>query len=258
VPYARFSEVNKAKHAAEERAKALAWAEGLDSQTLLRSIQWHAKAQQDPTAFLREIYAQAPPGIQEQIRSLFVQTAQRPAAPGDAEPQPDIQTDTGVPVYSARQQALREKWFQRQLMAEFKQMVAPLQEESQRTRTLRERAIAEFRTKSFAQNTAKDATEWPHFKDHVKPILEELQKLPPGASEEAEQNNLYRAYVTVLRRDVLPSLNGKTEAAVLADLKTKAVAGSEHPARAGTTAPNTREKTLGLQLRKELAKAGLR
>lgn len=258
VPYPRFSEVNKAKNAAEEELKALAWAKGLDAQTLLRSIEWHASAQKDPAAFLRQIYAQAPPAIQAQMRGLFVPPqATRPAA-ADAEPQPDIQTDTGVPVYSARQQALREQWFQRKLMAEFKQMVAPLQQETARSRDLRERTIADYRVRTFAQNTAKDATDWPHFKDHVKPILIELQKLQPGRTEAEEQLNLHRAYMTVYRRDVLPNLNGKSEAAVLADLKTKAVAGSEHPGRSGTTAPNGREKTLGLQFRKELAKAGLR
>ena len=72
VPYPRFSEVNKAKNAAEEELKALAWAKGLDAQTLLRSIEWHASAQKDPAAFLRQIYAQAPPAIQAQMRGLFV------------------------------------------------------------------------------------------------------------------------------------------------------------------------------------------
>jgi hypothetical protein len=258
VPYQRFSEVNKQKNAYEQELKALAWAKDLDQQALLRSVQWHADAQRDPAAFFNQIYGQAPPALQAKIRALFVQASARPAAPGDAEPQPDIQTDTGVPVYSARQQALREQWFKRQVMAEFKQLVAPLQQETQRSQQLREAALLDHRTRTFAQTTAKDATEWPHFKDHLKPILVELQKLPPGNTEAEETLNLHRAYMTVYRRDVLPSLNGKSEAAVLADLKTKAVAGSAHPNAGGTTAPNGREKTLGLQLRKELAKAGLR
>jgi hypothetical protein len=258
VPYARFSEVNQHKKAAEEKLKALSWAEGIDHNRLLQSMQWHARAQQNPATFLREIYEQAPPQVQAQMRSFFVPPqAQRAPAAADAEPQPDIQTDTGVPVYSAKQQALREQWFQRKLMAEFQQTIAPLQQESQRFQQLRDHALRERQTHLFAQSTAKQATEWPHFQQNVKAVVEELQKLPPGDTEAAEERNLYRAYVTVLKRDVLPGLNGQSEQAVLADLKTKAVAGSAHPGRAGTSEP-TRPKSMGDSLKRELSKAGLR
>jgi hypothetical protein len=257
VPYARFSEVNQSKKAAEEKLKALSWAEGIDHNRLMQSIQWHARAQQNPATFVREIFEQAPPQIQAQMRAYFAPPeAQRPAA-SDAEPQPDIQTDTGVPVYSARQQALREQWFQRKLMAEFQQTIAPLQQESQRFQQLRDHALRERQTHAFAQSTAKDATEWPHFQQHVKAVVEELQKLPPGKSEEAEALNLHKAYLTVMKRDVLPGLSGQSEQAVLADLKTKAVAGSAHPGRAGTSEP-TRPKSMGDSLKRELSKAGLR
>ncbi len=257
VPYPRFSEVNRAKNAAEEKLKALSWADGIDHNRLMQSIQWHARAQQNPASFLREIYEQAPPAVQAQMRNLFVppQAARAPAQ--DPEPQPDIQTDTGVPVYSARQQALREQWFQRKLTAEFKQMVAPLQQESQRFQQLRDTAIREHQTRAFAQTTASEATEWPHFKEHVKSVVEELQKLPPGDTEAAEALNLHRAYLTVMKRDVLPGLSGKSEQAVLANLKQKAVAGSEHPGRASTSSP-TRPKSMGAALRAELAKSNLR
>jgi len=256
VPYARFEEQTRAKQAAEEKLKALSWADGVDHRRLLQSIEWHARAQQNPAGFLHEIYAQAPPAIQAQMRAFFVPPAARDAAP-EAEPQPDIQTDTGIPVYSAKQHALWQQWQTRKLMAEVKQMVAPLQQESQRFQQLRDQAIRDRNTHAFAQSTAKDATEWPHFKEHASAVVAELQKLPPGNSEAEEANNLYRAYVTVLKRDVLPSLNGTTEQNVLANLKQKAVAGSEHPGRASTSQP-TRPKSMGAALKQALANANTR
>lgn len=257
VPYSRFAEINTAKRAAEEKLKALSWAEGVDHRRLLQSIEWHARAQQNPAGFLHEIYAQAPPAIQAQMRAFFVPPqAARPAAP-EAEPQPDIQTDTGIPVYSAKQHALWQQWQTRKLMAEVKQMVAPLQQESQRFQQLRDQAVRDRNTRAFAQSTAKEATEWPHFSQHAKAVVEELQKLPPGDTEAAEALNLHRAYLTVMKRDVLPSLNGNTEQAVLATLKQKAVAGSEHPGRASTSQP-ARPKSMGAALKQALANANTR
>jgi hypothetical protein len=261
VPYDRFSEVNTAKNAAEARIKeaeaklqALAWADGLDRQLVHDTVNWRSRAHSDPMGFFNEVMRTAPAAVQQQLRSEF---ARQLATRTDPEPQPDVQTDTGQPVYSAKQQVAWYQWQSRRQAAEFDKKLEPLQRELQAGKELRERAIRDHKTRTFATTTAKDATEWPHFQDNAKAIVEELQKLPPGQTEAEEVNALYRAYMTVLKRDVLPGLAGQTESKVLANLKTKAVAGSEHPGRAAAADPSP-PKSMGESLRRELAKAGLR
>jgi hypothetical protein len=260
VPYTRFQEQSHARKAAEEKLKALAWAEGLDQQLMLDTVNWRTRAHRDPSGFVQEIFRTASPQVQEQLRGVIASLVGAPpaaAATQDREPQPDVVTDTGTPVYSAKQQALWYDWQRRQMMAEVQKQLAPLQNEVKRSQQLRDRVIAEHKTRTFASTTAKSAESWPHFKENVKPIVEELQKLPPGETEAAEELNLYKAYMTVYTRDVLPGLSGKAEAAVLADLKTKAVAGSEHPGRTGTTEPQ-KFKSMRESLAFHLKQAGVR
>jgi hypothetical protein len=259
VPYDRFFQVNSAKTAAEERLKEfetrlqqLSWADGLDRQLVHDTVNWRARAHTDPIGFFDEVMRTAPPQVQQQLRSAF---ARQLALKNDPEPQPDVQTDTGQPVYSAKQQVAWFQWQSRRQQAEWDKKLEPLMREAQQGRQLREQARQDHQVRTFAVSTAKEATAWPHFKDHASEIVAELQKLPPGETEAAETLNLHKAYLTVLKRSVLPGLSGKTEAAVLANLKTKAVAGSEHPGRAGTAEP-TRPKSMGEAFRRELVKAG--
>jgi hypothetical protein len=262
VPYSRFSEVNTAKKAAEARLKeiesrlsGLSWADGVDPRVVADSVRWRARAHNDIEGFLNDIVTSAPPERQSQVRNALARLmqAQRP----DTEPQPDIQTDTGQPVYSAKQQAAWYQWQSRQQEAKWQQRLAPLEQELARGRQVREQAARDHENHTFAVGTAKEANDWPHFKEHAAEIVEELQKFPPGETQEREKLHLYNAYVTVLKRTVLPGLSGKTEAAVLANLKTKATASSEHPGRAAS-APTSRPRSMGDALRKELAKAGVR
>lgn len=259
VPYDRFFETNTAKKAAEARVKevearlaALAWADGLDQHTLLDTVNWRVRSQRDPVGFFDELMRTAPLPVQQQLRSQF---ARQLALRNDPEPQPDVETDTGQPVYSAKQQVAWFQWQARRQQAELDKKLEPLMREAAQGRQLREEAVRLHQVKTFAASTARDATQWPHFQEHVKEIVEQLQTLPPGQTEAEEALNLHKAYIAVLARSVLPGLSGKTEAAVLANLKTKAVAGSEHPGRAGTAEP-TRPKSLGEAFRRELAKSG--
>jgi hypothetical protein len=262
VPYSRFSEVNTAKKAAETRLKeietklaGLSWADGVDQRVVADSVRWRSRAHTDLDGFLRDLVSSAPPERQAQLRATLGRMFAAPRQ--DAEPQPDIQTDTGQPVYSAKQQAAWYQWQSRQQEAKWAQRLAPLEQELAQGRQLREREARNAQTRTFAVDTAKEASEWPHFSEHAKEIVDELQKLPPGQTAEQEKLQLVSAYLTVLKRTVLPGLNGKTEAAVLANLKTKATAGSEHPGRTAT-APTTRPKSMGDSLRRELAKSGVR
>jgi hypothetical protein len=262
VPYARFKEVNQKATTAEQRVteyekklQAYAWAEGLDPAQVADTVRWRTQAHQDPLKFLREAIQSAPEHLQPQLRSeLGRMLASR--AP-EAKPAPDLQTDTGKPVYSAEQYDRLQEWQARKQQAEWDKRLAPLQQELQQGRDLRERAARDVQTKTFAANAVKDAKTWPHFTEHAAEIAQELQKLPPGNTEAEESFALSRAYITVLNRSVFPKYTKTAEDTVLANLKTKAAASSEHPGRATTAAP-TRPKSLGAALRAEADKAGWR
>lgn len=257
VPYDRFSEVNARMQAAEKRAKendAYLWAKGLDQRIVTETVQWRAKALSDPDRFIRDVYTQATPAMQAKFRKEFGGAP----APADQEPQPDLQTDTGQPVYSAKQQAAWMEWRDQRQQAAFDQRLAPLQAELNRGKEERARVESKAKAQTFATSTVKDAAEWPGFTDHVVAIGEELSRMPLATSEAEEALFLSRAYMTVYRRDVLPGLHKSAEERAIATMQTKAAAGSAHPGRA-TTAPNpNKPKTLGEALRREADKAGWR
>lgn len=263
VPYERFSEINTRMQAAEKRAKeieaehaALAWAKGIDRKAVSDTFNWRAQSLADLPGFVRDLIAQAPADRLPQLRSEFArQLATRPA---ETEPQPDLQTDTGQPVYSARQLAAWQDWRDRKAQTELDKRLAPLQAELNQGRQDRERVQSHAKAQTFAANTMKDAADWPHFTANVKAIAQEFAKQPVGRNETDEQLSLYRAYVAVMKRDVFPAIDSSAETRVLANLKTKALASTEHPGRATASLTPGRPKSLGDALRQEATRAGWR
>lgn len=263
VPYDRFSEVNTRMQAAEKRQKEFeteaaqyAWAKGVDRQTLADTVRWRQRATTDLDGFLQDLITSAPPERQAALRSALAR--QLGTRPADTEPQPDLQTDRGEPVYSAKQQAAWTAWRERKQQAEFDKRLKPLQDELNAGRTERAKVKASSAAKSFATSTMKDAADWPHFTDNVAAIAEEYATHPVGKTDADEALALHRAYIAVLKRSVFPSISEKAQASVRADFQTKAAASSEHPGRASTSTPSTRPKSLGEALRREADKAGWR
>lgn len=253
VPYDRFSEVNTRMQAAEKRAKEIAWAEGLDQQTVRDTVNWRVQSRNDPGKFVRDIYDAATPEIQAKMRAAFG-TAPAAVAP-TGEPQPDLQTDTGQPVYSAKQLAAWQDWRESRQQAEFDKRLQPLIEEQSRGKAERDKVESSAKAKTFASTLTKAAAAWPGFTEHTSAIGEELSKLPPSATEAEEKLALYTAWMTVYTRDVLPTLSKDAQAAAAADMKTKALAGSAHPGRATTSAPTPPSRKAGW-LRREATRLG--
>lgn len=258
VPYDRFAEVNTRMQAAEKRAKeheAYAWAKGLDQRIVHETVQWRADALSNPEKFIRDVYTSATPEMQATFRKEF---GGAPAPVSTQEPPPDLQTDTGQPVYSAKQLAAWQDWRDAKSQAAFDQRLAPIQAELNRGKDERAKVESKAKAQAFASTTMKDAADWPGFTAHVTAIAEEYAKHPIGKTEADESLALHRAYMTVYRRDVLPTIDKTAEDRAIATMQTKAAAGSAHPGRA-TTAPNpNRPKSLGESLRREADKAGWR
>lgn len=264
VPYDRFSEVNTRMQTAEKRAKEIedqhGWAKGLDKQTVHDIVQWRVRSQTDLPGFLKELIETAPADKLAVLRSeLARQLGTRHADPvSDGEPQPDLQTDTGAPVYSAKQLAAWTAWREARQQAEFDRRFAPMQAELDRGKQERDRVESKAKAQTFATSTMKDAGSWPGFKENVTAIAEEYAKHPVGRNEAEESLALHRAYLAVLTKTILPTYDKTAEERVTATMQTKAAAGTAHPGRT-TTAPNpNKPKSLGESLRREAEKAGWR
>lgn len=263
VSYERFTEINTRMQAAEKRAKeietetaAYAWAKGVDRNALSDTVKWRQRAMTDLDGFLHDLIRTAPPERQASLRSALAR--QLGSRPADTEPQPDLQTDRGEPVYSAKQQAAWVDWRERKQQEAFDKRLKPLQDELNAGRDERAKVKASSAAKSFASTTMKDAADWPHFTDNVTAIADEYAKHPVGQSEADEALALHRAYVTVLKRSVFPTISKTAQASAIAEFQTKAAAGSEHPGRASTSTPANKPKSLGEALRREADKAGWR
>lgn len=256
IPYDRFDQVNQAKKAAETKLQALAWAEGIDRQALADTVRWRQLATTDPGRFLNEVWKSAPPNVQAQFRQVMAPQA---SAPATAEkPQPDLVTGDGEPVYSAKQQERLDDWRDQQRELKFNERFAPLQQELNTFKRDRETVARTAKSQAFATKTLAEVAEWPHYADHKQAIAEAYAASPPGdGSETAELLALHKAYVAVMKRDVLPTLETKTKDAVNADLRMKAVAQSEHPGRAVST-DTKRPGSMGEAIRQTAAATGFR
>lgn len=258
VPYERFSQQNKRLKEIEAENAVYAWAKGLDKQTVHDTVQWRAKSQTDLPGFLRELIETAPADKLAQLRSeLARQLSTKPAA-SDQEPAPDLQTDTGQPVYSAKQLAAWQDWRDAKSQAAFDQRLAPIQAELNRGKDERAKVESKAKAQSFASSTMQDAAKWPGFTENVQAIAAKYAAMPVGTSEAEERLAMQTAYLDVLATTIFPTYDKTAEDRAIATMQTKAAAGSAHPGRA-TTAPNpNKPKSLGESLRREAEKAGWR
>lgn len=250
IPRARFDEVNSRREKAEAALKELEWARSLPSREYgeqgARLIQY---LQQDPITALDHIarLVHNHPQHGPQLRALagrILGGRQQAQAVEDPEPAPDLQTDTGRPVYSAEQAQKHAAWVQRQTLAKVKAELQPFHEAEQRRQVVQEgqRVIAESRQRAAA--TFGELSKLPKFAELKADIGKALQDHPEWGTD------AYRAYVHVLQERVFPTIDHQAEQRVLSTLTQKAHAGTINPA-ATTGATPTRPSTFGEALRQQ-------
>lgn len=209
------------------------WAEQIAQPDLQR---WGATADRlltDPVQYWKDLGAelQAHPTYRQQLQqSMQTERQQREAS---QPPEPDVQiVDADGRVvgmsYSAeavaRREALLEQRLVQRLQADWQQKLAPLD---------RMRGEAEERER-YQQATVKveqqlaEASKWPHFTDHQQAIGVEV----------TNGKDLKDAYLTVLQRDIYPSLAANERKAVLGQLRHKVAASTVSPSGGSTRTPN--------------------
>ena len=233
-------EAKWARHAWVEELTAA----GKTPEQVRQALQVYDGVDADPVGFLERFYDQlkSHPTLGAPVRSwagkmLASGRGQVPGAapaPGegdDPEPPPDYEYN-GVPFYSAPQQAKHDAWRSRQQLAEFQQLLAPLQQE----REQRQRAEAVTNQQQQEVERAKaeltDLRQSPLFVQHEGKVKTFLQAHP-----EYYRYGLHRAFLQVMLTEILPTLSQTERAAQLAELQTQAAAGSVSPRSAAVSSP---------------------
>jgi hypothetical protein len=204
---------------------------------------WQRALSGDPIA--RQHIAQAAKADPHLARALQGLVAQEQAA-ADAEPEPDVEVPIRdqhgnvvgyEPMYSAKQQAKRDAWRERQLESKFQQQLQPFQNIAQ---TFQQReALAGYQTNVGTVIARMEAAD-PIFKEHKKDIwtaLEADPKLLKMALEADPELALETAWGRVYRSKVLPAQKRDSEAQVLANLQQRAVASTVNPQSPSTATP---------------------
>jgi hypothetical protein len=213
------------------------WAEQVDRTQLESWSQTAAQMSSDPVGFLQKFAAelQNHPVYGPQLKSHAARTlGQRQAAQvDDVEPQADLQTEDGTPVYSAKQLAAREAWRERQWEKKFSERLAPLQETHAEMQEARQRELIENASSNFAKRELDAVRALPHYDQYKAEIKAKFAAMPPPEHPAGYSAQLYRAYVET----VVPKLSQSERSKVLAEMQTKGAASTASPTRPSASAP---------------------
>jgi hypothetical protein len=184
----------------------------------------HIKANQQASAWLRS------------------QFAEQQAAQPEAEPEPDLQTADGTPVYSAPQlrkwQAWQGKQIEQQLSEKFKPLETLVQ--TQKQREAEERQAAE--NERWASDAIGPLKRLPFYEEFRPEIAKALQTAATKTTPASALRELvYDTYATLLTAKQ-EALSKTSETTALAQAQTRAVAATTNPAAAS---PATPRSTLG-------------
>src|SRR4030095_14410146 len=200
----------------------------------------------DPVAFVLGALddLQASPQYAPTLRSHVARIlASRPNGNGqqqEEEPGPDIQAGD-YQLYSAPQQAKRERWLMNQLFGQIRQEFQPFVQDMQ-TRQERDTIIAATQAANeFATSTLSDMRKLPYFTEQKAEIEKVFREMPPMPDHLVGQA-IRDAYIQVLATKVLPSLNSTAKSELLSSLNQKAAASARNPSQ-GTVAVNARPKS---------------
>ena len=220
VPYDRFNDVNT-------RYNDLRWAEQYDPRRVQQHWQFFQWLDSDPEGAYR--YLGDYLGREGRLRPS------QPQQSAEARPQPDVVIpETGQKFYSADAAEKLAEWMARQ-------QVTPLE---QRLKSLETNDLQRH-SQATAQSILAEAMTWPHFKEHQREILTEMER-DGRLSVEGAYN-----------RVVLPKLRQLERAAVLKEIQAKSRASTVSPGHVTATQskPTQRESWTSL-FRREMAKRG--
>jgi hypothetical protein len=226
------------------------WAKDLDPQDAGTVRDWVRRGRTDPSSLVLDLWQrlQSDPTHGPRLRSeaariLGQRQAAAPAAAesADAEPPPDIPTDTsnGQPVvYSAAQMAKHNAWMKRQWMAEVNQTLAPIQQDLQTRQQVEEHRQRTAEADAYGVTTVKALENQPGFQEHKAAIANAYaamgipdprtgQIVPDPNDQRTEGEKLRDAYLQV----VVPTLSASVRQQTVADLHRKANASTVNPSQ---------------------------
>lgn len=207
-----------------------------------RAVEWFTNAARDRVGFLSQVIseAMADPQLAPQVASLVGRTlgstrgtgtGRAPAPMGDQPPPPDFQDGQGNQFYSARAQQARDEWLMAKMREDILGEVAPNLETVQQLQ--QERQLEQQRQVVQSQmlghlNEAR--TTWPQFREHEAEIKAALAKAPLTGGHPAEEAVLLQR---IYRQIVGPKLDAIQQQKWIAELKSRANAGSINPSATG-------------------------
>lgn len=203
-----------------------------------------------PIGFLTSYVAelQQNPELAAELRSHAGRILASRKAAEDPEPQPDWDLGEGVKIFSPAQQAKREQWLARNIVRTvsegIREELAPVISEVEGIKNLREAFEANAQNEATAKTAISKMEKLPYFKEHKEAINKVFYDLTGGDRPTAEQGTaeflreaLWDAYTQVLHGIVIPGLPAKQQAAVLADLQTRAHGSTSKPGGPAADAP---------------------
>lgn len=246
VPYDRFSMVNRQKNELTEQLKQYESLQGMGAEDVASVTAWARMLNADPVAAWSRLQealssdARYADQVQHQIASrsgAARETAIAPTAHPEPMPTADLQAEDGTLVYSAPQMEKWQNWKSRELMEQFQQQIAPLQEMA--TSVRQQEALAQAWNEVSHVLTEFRAD--PGFAQHehaIKAMLSSDHRLA-ALSESDPRMALEMAYNRVWRTTIAPTQQRQAESTVLENLQRRAVAGTVNPSSAGTTMPRS-------------------
>ena len=249
IPFDRHKAILQ-KRTDDTRNEALAamrrdygWAMDLGPENFAQVVQMMQSYAANPVQFIADALndLNAHPQYAQQIRTHIARALASRGISMDDEPQPDLDLGNGVTLYSAKQQAARDQWAERQTLNKFRAELEPIQRDlSQRAERDR---VAQIQSDAnqFARDTIAKMEKLPYFNEYRKDIETTFAAMPPMPDQLVGQAIL-EAYVDVLQKKALPNLSNSAQSALISDLNTKAAAATRPPT-GGAPAQQNRPKT---------------
>jgi hypothetical protein len=213
------------------------WAEQVPREQFESFSQTAQQMASDPVGFLQRFAneLQNHPVYGPQLKSQAARTlGQRQAAQqNDAEPQPDLETEAGEAVFSAKRQQEWRAWHDRQLEKKFDERLAPLQETHAQVQEARQRELIDHASGQFASQQLATIKALPGYTEHAAEIKAEFAKMPPPDHPMGYAVQLRDAWIKV----VVPKLDQTSRAKALAEMNAKGLASTASPTRPSASAP---------------------
>lgn len=199
------------------------------------------------------------PQLGPQLRSMFGRMlGQRPQQQStqptvDAEPEADLQTAEGEPVYSAKQLKAWQQWNQRQQDAQLSERFAPAMEIANHVKAVRETHQQTQQYVQGAQPLLAELKALPGFGDFTKEIATKQAELFQQAYDQGQKPDVVSLWFRAYREVVPAKLQAKQQETLQQTALAKAAGRDANPASVAASPPPT-PKTL----QEAFAQVGLR